>query len=80
MHKAYEKMLRQEYGDLVFEHQMILASAFKESVAKRTPVSISAPKSAAAESMRLIVDELLARTSAIKLNIRNVLWETRPTP
>ena len=64
VHRVYEKLLRQEYGPLVFERPMVLAAAFKEAVSRRTPVTLAAPKSVAAQAMKAIVAEIISRVGA----------------
>ena len=59
--KAYMQALRREYGSLMFENSMPLSTTYKESVSRRVPVVISAPKSVAAQAMDRIVEEILAR-------------------
>ena len=43
IHKAYEKLLREQYGDLVLETVFPLATAFKEAVSRRHPISVDSP-------------------------------------
>ena len=58
IHQTYRAALIREYGSLVFDNPMILATAFKESIAHHKPVEFFAPRSTAAQAMRLIVAEL----------------------
>jgi chromosome partitioning protein len=61
IHKAYEKLLREQYSDLVLVNAFPLATAFKEAVSRRHPIGIDKPKSAAAESVTAIAGELSYR-------------------
>jgi chromosome partitioning protein len=61
IHKAYEKLLREQYGDLVLDTIFPLATAFKEAVSRRHPVGIDKPKSAAAEAVKALAAELSYR-------------------
>jgi chromosome partitioning protein len=61
IHKAYEKLLRQQYGDLVLETVFPLATAYKEAVSRRKPISADKPKSAPADSIADLGGELLGR-------------------
>ena len=51
IHKAYEKLLREQYRDLVLENVFPIATAFKEAVTRRRPIAEDKPKSAAAEAV-----------------------------
>jgi chromosome partitioning protein len=61
IHKAYEKLLREQYGDLVLEVAFPLATAFKEAVSRRRPITEDKPKSVAAESILALAEEFLGR-------------------
>lgn len=61
IHKAYEKLLREQYRDLVMEHSFPLATAYKEAVSRRRPIADDKPKSAAAESVGDLATEILDR-------------------
>lgn len=61
IHKAYDKLLREQYGDLVLDISMPLATAFKESVTRRHPVGMDKPRSVAAEAVKALAAELLTR-------------------
>lgn len=76
--RAYTQVLRQEYGPMVFSNTMPLATAYKEAIARRVPVSISAPKSVAAVAMDLIVEEILARANGTVDNVEPVLPPRQP--
>lgn len=61
IHKAYEKLLREQYGDLVLDTAVPLATAFKESVTRRHPVGLDKPRSVAAEAVKALGEELRLR-------------------
>jgi chromosome partitioning protein len=61
IHLAYEALLREMYGPLVFAAAFPLAKDFKEAVASRQPISHHKPKSAAAKAARAVADELMER-------------------
>ena len=61
IHKAYEKLLREQYSDLVLENVFPLATAFKEAVSRRHPIGIDKPKSTASEAVATIAGELSYR-------------------
>jgi chromosome partitioning protein len=65
IHKAYEKLLREQYEDLVFENVMPLVTAFKEAVARRRPIAEDKPKSAAAEAIDALCREILERAPVL---------------
>ena len=61
VHSAFTKVLRERYERLVFDQVIPTASAYKEAIIKRIPVTIGAPKSAAASAIRSLVAEMDAR-------------------
>ena len=61
VHRTYEARLRELYGDLVLTTTIPEFSAFKVALACRKPVQMHDPKSAAAESIRRLADELMER-------------------
>jgi chromosome partitioning protein len=61
IHVAYERHLREIYGQDVFEATFPLAKDFKEAVAARLPVSIYKPRSASAKAILAVGEELLRR-------------------
>jgi chromosome partitioning protein len=63
VHVSYEAMLREMYGPEVFEASVPRAKDFIEAVAARLPISHYKPKSAAAKSIQVVADELIARLS-----------------
>ena len=72
IHLAYEALLREMYGPLVFAAAFPLAKDFKEAVASRQPISHHKPKSAAAKAARAVADELLERIARGTLDERRV--------
>ncbi len=64
IHKAYETMLRDLYGALVFETTIPIGTDFKEAIAQRKPVVYTKPKGASAKSIKALSDELFARVAA----------------
>jgi chromosome partitioning protein len=69
IHLAYESMLREMFGEDVFNAQFPLAKDFKEAVASRQPISYYKPKSAAAKSTQVVAEELLARLQRITADL-----------
>ena len=67
VHKAYEKALRDQYGDQVFAQRIPLASAYKEAIARRTPITQFKPRSPAAEAFRVLAAEIDTRVSGAGL-------------
>ncbi len=63
IHKAYESMLRQLYGDQVMETTIPIGADFKEAVAIRKPIIAHKPRGSSARSIKALAGELLARTS-----------------
>jgi chromosome partitioning protein len=61
IHKAYESMLRQLYGPLVFATTIPLGTDFKEAVAVRKPIIAHKPRGTSAKSIKALGDELSAR-------------------
>jgi chromosome partitioning protein len=61
IHKAYEKLLREQYGELVFETVFPLATAYKEAVSRRHPITLDKPKSASADAVKALTDEIMLR-------------------
>jgi cellulose biosynthesis protein BcsQ len=66
IHRAYEKLLREQYQDLVFENAMPLVTAFKEAVARRRPISEDKPKSSAANAVDDLCREILKRAPVFR--------------
>jgi chromosome partitioning protein len=61
IHKAYEKLLREQYRDLVLGNTFPLSTAFKEAVTRRRPITEDKPKSVSAEAVEDLAVELLDR-------------------
>jgi chromosome partitioning protein len=61
IHKAYEKLLREQYGNLVLETVFPLATAFKEAVSRRHPIAVDKPKSAATDAVKALAEEITHR-------------------
>jgi chromosome partitioning protein len=61
VHATYEAMLREMYGPAVFTATIPRAKDFVEAVACRRPVTLHKPRSAAAKTIAVVADELLAR-------------------
>ena len=61
IHKAYEKLLREQYQDLVMENVFPLATAFKEAVTRRKPIIEDKPKSVASDAIQDLCLEILGR-------------------
>jgi chromosome partitioning protein len=61
IHKAYEKLLREQYRDLVLENAFLLATAFKEAVSRRRPIVEDKPKTVASDAIEALACELLDR-------------------
>ena len=65
IHVAYERHLRELYGQGVFEVTFPLAKDYKEAVAARLPVSLYKPRSAAAKAILAVGMELLRRIEVV---------------
>ncbi|MGL4461282.1 MAG: ParA family protein [Planctomycetia bacterium] len=61
IHRAYEQLLRANYGDAVLTTVMPVATHFKEAVSARKPVGAYKPKSMAAKVMDALAVEVLER-------------------
>lgn len=61
IHDAYEKQLRELYGEFVFDSPFPLKKDFKEAIAERLPIHFIKPKAAAAKDVNKIADEILRR-------------------
>lgn len=64
VHQLYEESLRGEYGDLVFRTRVLEAVHYVAALNRRLPVAQYKPKSAAAQVMRELADELCERLAA----------------
>ena len=63
IHRAYESMLRQLYGESVLTTTIPIGADFKEAVAIRKPIVEHKPRGASAKSIKALADELLARVT-----------------
>lgn len=61
VHRSYEERLRELYREMVLDTTVPEASAFKVALACRKPVEFYSAKSAAAETMRSLVEEIVTR-------------------
>lgn len=66
LHDAYEKQLRDLYGDQVFETKLTQKKDFKEAISERVPIHFLRPKCAAAKELNAIAEEILARIPAAR--------------
>ena len=64
IHKLYEGLLREQYGEAVFQTCVPYASDIKEAVAQRKPIAQYKPKGASAKAMKALAEELTARLDA----------------
>ena len=64
IHKAYESMLRELYGPLVFATMIPIGTDFKEAIAQRRPIAQYKPKGASAKTIKALADEIFARITA----------------
>jgi chromosome partitioning protein len=62
--QTYDRLLRQMYGDHVFQETVPLSKDFKEAVAARQPVNYYKPRGAATKAMKAVASELLNRAAA----------------
>ena len=63
VHATYEAMLRELYGNTVFQSSVPRAKDFVEAVAGRQPVSFYKPRGAATKAIQAVADEILIRTT-----------------
>ena len=61
IHDAYERQLRELYGEYVFEASFPMKKDFKEAIAERAPIHFLKPKCAAAKDVNRIAEEILRR-------------------
>lgn len=64
VHKTYEQLLRQSYGEAVFRSMVPHSVDFKESLMVRKPVSSYKPRGASAKAMAALAAELDERLAA----------------
>jgi chromosome partitioning protein len=80
VHKVYERVLREQYGPLVFEQKVPLSGAFKEAIIQHTPVTIGAPRSAAAAAIRGLGAEIDRRIGSPPLTCQDIGTGVDPGP
>lgn len=66
VHAAYQEVLRQTYGDLLFQTVIPLAAPVKEAVAHRAPVTLFKPRVACAKLYQRLWDEVVSKVSQRK--------------
>lgn len=64
IHKVYEQVMRDAYGDLVLGTSIPHATHYKEAVSLKTPVSLAKKTNAAIKSIKLLADEIESRTQS----------------
>ena len=64
IHKVYEQVMRDAYGELVLDTVIPHATNFKEAVSLKTPVTLGKRTNAAVKAVKALVDEITARTSS----------------
>ncbi len=64
VHIAYQQVLRQAYGDLVFDTLIPVSAPIKEAVANRAPVTLYKPRVAGAKLYQQLFDEILSRANS----------------
>jgi chromosome partitioning protein len=68
VHQLYEKMLRDQHGEKVYEARIPLASDIKEAILRRLPVTHHKPKGASSKAFKAVVAETFARIDAHRTN------------
>lgn len=66
IHAAYEKMMREAYGQLMFAQAVPFNVAFKEVAVARKPLSIYKPKGAPAKAIDALTGEILERVDLLR--------------
>jgi chromosome partitioning protein len=61
VHKGYEKILRETYGDSVFATTVPVSADFKEAIMQHRPVALYKPRGAAAKTIRALAEEIESR-------------------
>ena len=61
LHDIYEQRLRSLYGPMVFDFVFPSRKDFKEAIAARSPIHYLRPRSAAADEVKAIAEEILRR-------------------
>ena len=68
IHRAYEGMLRQIYGDEVLTTTIPYATDVKEAIAQRKPIAFCKPRGNSAKAIKALADELLSRANCTVQN------------
>lgn len=63
IHKVYEQVMRDAYGELVLDTSIPHATNFKEAVSLKTPVTLGKKTNAAVKAIKSLVDEIAKRTT-----------------
>lgn len=66
VHEAFSRSLKDAYGQLLFDHSIPYAPAFKEGMVVRKPLSDWKPKSAAAKAVDAVAGEILSRIEKLR--------------
>jgi chromosome partitioning protein len=61
IHKLYDALLREQYGQAVFETRVPYAADYKEAIAQRKPIATYKSRSASAKALKALADEMMAR-------------------
>lgn len=64
IHKVYEQVMRDAYGDLVLGTSIPHATHYKEAVSLKTPVALTKKTNAAVKAMKALADEIELRTKS----------------
>jgi chromosome partitioning protein len=62
VHKVYEQVMRDAYGDLVLSTIIPHATLYKEAVSLKAPVPLHKPKHATSKTIAALADEIKTRT------------------
>lgn len=63
IHKVYEQVMRDAYGELVLDTSLPHATYFKEAVSLKTPLTLGKKSNAAVKAVKALVDEIEKRTA-----------------
>lgn len=66
VHVAYQEVLKQSYGDLLFRTVIPLAAPIKEAVANRAPVTLFKPRVAGAKLYQQLLDEIVSKVQGVQ--------------
>jgi chromosome partitioning protein len=64
VHIAFETVLRQIYGALVFDSRIAMASDVKEAISANQPVTHYKPRGASAKGFKALADEMVTRIAS----------------